>query len=344
MKRLVAALLLASLVSITACTSMDPLSGAEEPEPVKKVKVYEVTSMSMGVPVKVDAGVVASSRIEIASETSGKMIRKLVETGDAVEKGQLLFELDQTEFKAALERAKLAKERVLLELENSKIELRENNNTRIDLLKINLKEAELSIAEASRNLQRTRITSPVSGIVTDLSGLSEGQQVSPGGRLVLIERLDPLHITAAITEKDMLEIREKEQMPVYFPVLDRTLNADILYISPSAGSSPQSGFTLQAKIANRDGELRPGMSAQVILDDSMAQKTIAVPVAAVLKEDGKSYVYTLSGQSTVNKKHVEVGRKNIDHAEIVSGLAEGDTIVIVGQSLLSDGDAVQVVD
>ncbi|MNE76225.1 copper/silver efflux system membrane fusion protein CusB [compost metagenome] len=144
-------------------------------------------------------------------------------------------------------------------------------------------------------------------------------------------------------EKDLLEIEGKETLKLYLPVLDQTVDAKIVYISPSNSGGQQGGFVVKAQIANPENVFRPGMSAQLILDDSMAQKSAAVPIASVLRDGDKHYVFTLSNDRAV-RTQVEVGRKNKDLIEITAGLKEGDSIVVVGQSLLSDGDIVEIVD
>ncbi|WP_166244365.1 efflux RND transporter periplasmic adaptor subunit [Paenibacillus turpanensis] len=343
MKRTAGMILFAGMLLVAACSSKPANAPAEQQETAKRVKTAEVAAVSMGVPVKVEAVLAPSSRLQLTAEVSGKLLAEHIEVGQTVEQGQLLFELDPSDYKATLEKAQLSKERVLIDLENSKEKLREDKPESLNLLKISLKEAELSIQEAGRNIEKTKITSPIAGIVTLASGYSAGQQVNAGQQLAQIEQLDPLYVEAAITEKDLLVFREKQQLQVYLPLLEQTLNADILYISPSVQDQKQNGFSLRAKLPNADGVLRPGMSAQVILDDRLAQKTVAVPISAVLTEDGQSFVYTLSEPTKVKRTKVETGRKNQDYTEITAGLKEGDTIVVVGQSLLSDGDTVEIV-
>lgn len=339
-----AVILAASMTMAAACSSPQALVTDEQAAAAaKKVKTASAAVVSMGVPVKAAGSVIPSARIDMSAEIGGKLTKRQVQVGDAVKQGDLLLELDPTELQSALERAKLAKERVLVELDNSRVQLRDENNNTVQLLQISLKEAELAIQEASRSLQKTKLVSPISGIVTEVQELTAGQQIAPGQKLIQIEQMDPLYVEAVITEQDSLDIGGREELAVYFPVLEETVGAAVQYVSPSA-SGQAGGFQLKLKLANNEGRLRPGMSAQVILDDDKAKGTLAVPVAAVLSEEGSSYVYKVDSAAKAVKTKVEIGRTNKDHAEVISGLAEGDSVVIVGQSLLSDGDNVEVVE
>lgn len=344
MKRVRWMALLLGMLLVGACSAPElETKPAAEQAVMKKVKTGSAVSAVMGVPVKVEASVTSSSRIEIFTEVSGKIAAKHVEVGTKVKSGQVLFELDQSDLKLLLRRAKLVKEKVTIEMENAKEQFRENENNIKDLMGISMKEADLAIEEASRNLSKSTIISPIAGVVVDIAGLTAGQQVNPSMKLVQIEQMDPLHIEATVKEKDLLEIEGKESLKLYLPVLDQTVDAKIVYISPSNAGGQQGGFIVKAQIANSENVFRPGMSAQLILDDSMAQQSAAVPIASVLKDGDNHYVYTLSNDRAV-RTQVEVGRKNKDLIEITAGLKEGDSIIIVGQSLLSDGDIVEIVD
>ncbi|GEM_PF-2813772 len=337
----------AAFALLTACASPQlPVEGEQE-EAVRKVKVTEVSAVSMGEAVRVEAAVQPSSRVEIAAQVSGDLLTKHVSVGDTVESGQTLIELDQADYRSALSRAQLAKEKVLLQLDNHKIQLRNDSNsqnTEVDILQVSLREADLSIQEAQRNLQKAVMKTPISGVVVDMPELAIGQQISPGQQLVQVEQINPLHVEAAVKEQDLQLIQAREQLSVYVPVLDQMMEAEVIYLSPSASSQQGSGFEVKLKIANPNGDIRPGMSAQVILDDSLAQQVLAVPIASVLEEEGNTYVYVVNAESAAVKTEVQVGRKNKDYAEIVNGLQENDRVVSVGQSLLSDGDQVEVVE
>lgn len=342
-------MLAAFVLLLAACSApeAEQESGQQSEEVIRKVKVAEAVMQAMGVPTKTEGVLQAHARVEAAAEIGGTLIKKHVESGAWVEKGQLLYELDQADLKSGLRRAELAKERVLLEMKNAKGQLREEDTSTLDMLSISLKEAELAISDAKRNLERSVIRSPIAGVVTELAPLTIGQQIGQGQRLVQIEQVEPMFVEASITEKDMLVLEERAELAIFLPAFGQSLPAKAVSIVSATASGQQHGFRLKAELEEIPAEwtVRPGMSAHIILDDSLAKETLVVPIAAVLQEDGKPYVYRVpSGGGKVEKVTVEPGRMNQESAEVLSGLRSGDLVVVVGQSLLEDGDAVEVLE
>jgi multidrug efflux pump subunit AcrA (membrane-fusion protein) len=85
------------------------------------------------------------------------------------------------------------------------------------------------------------------------------------------------------------------------------------------------------------------MSAHLILDESGAEPVPAIPLSAVREEDGKTYVFVVDHGKAV-KTEVRLGRINGEYAEVLQGLDEKRQIVHVGQCLLTDGTAVEIVE
>ncbi len=96
------------------------------------------------------------------------------------------------------------------------------------------------------------------------------------------------------------------------------------------------------RIANGQERLKPGMFARVSIDLG-SRNNVVVPDRAVVKQtgSGNKYVYVLNG-STVSYKRVELGRRLDNAYELISGIEDGDTVVITGQSRLADGVRVEV--
>ncbi|MDE5930368.1 MAG: efflux transporter periplasmic adaptor subunit, partial [Muribaculaceae bacterium] len=99
---------------------------------------------------------------------------------------------------------------------------------------------------------------------------------------------------------------------------------------------------VEVTIANPKGEIKPGLFAYVTLDFG-TRSNVVVPDRAVVKQtgSGNKFVYIFS-QGKVSFSQVELGRRLDDGYEIISGVADGDSVVITGQSRLADGAAVQI--
>ncbi len=169
--------------------------------------------------------------------------------------------------------------------------------------------------------------------------VNQGQQVSPGQALIRVEQHQPLLLRASLTERDVVALQGREAVDVYFPLLDRYYSAAIKHIAPSA-SRHGGGFPMELEVENEDLALRPGMSSQVVLDESQARPVLAVPQNAVMKNNGYSFIYVVE-TGIAHKRIVELGRSFKNDVEIISGLSLGEKVVIVGQGLL-EGEEIPV--
>jgi len=211
----------------------------------------------------------------------------------------------------------------------------------IELLEVQFQEAELAYREGMLQLDKLKVTAPVSGTVVEVNS-SAGQRVTPGQGLVRIEQ-QPIHIKALLTEQDLTTVGERDEFAVYFPALDETVQGKVNYIAPSQKQGG-SGFELELAVDNSSEKIHPGMSAQVILDDQLAGEVVAVPCGAVMENNGTPYVYVVADQVAC-KRTVVLGRRSEHDIEIINGLEQGELIVTAGQSLLTeDGTPVEIIN
>ncbi len=103
-------------------------------------------------------------------------------------------------------------------------------------------------------------------------------------------------------------------------------------------------FQAEVRITNKGERILPGMFARVNIDFG-AQSNVVVPDRAIVKQTGSGnrYVYVLHGGNTVSYERVETGRRLDNSYELISGVNDGDTVVISGQARLADGAKVQVI-
>lgn len=94
-------------------------------------------------------------------------------------------------------------------------------------------------------------------------------------------------------------------------------------------------------MANADRKLKPGMKAQVLLTDDNDQVVVTVPTLSVVREGSETFVFVLVGD-TAEKRKVELGRLNETIQEIISGVKEGEQLIVSGQNQLKDKEKVQL--
>lgn len=290
--------------------------------------------------------------VEIKPEVGGRVKKLHVSTGQEVEKGQLLVEIDDsdllTEKQSALteiEGARLKAELARRNYERSKglyesnlisSEIFDNMRSELDIAGNELTKAESELQTVEDKLRKTRITSPADGTILSINVL-EGQvvvaaaSVNNGTTLMNIADLSRLIVNTHVNQVDIANI-EFGQEVVYtsetFP--DIRNEASIDFISPVATIVKNvKGFPVEALIDNPDPRLRPGMTVMMTVPVANASDVVSVPISAVFTEDNaKRIVYVRQGTHT-ERREVKIGITDLFYAEVTSGLKPGEEILLV---------------
>ncbi len=106
-------------------------------------------------------------------------------------------------------------------------------------------------------------------------------------------------------------------------------------------SSQSKSFTLELEVPNGDRKLKPGMKAQILLTEESEQMVVTVPSLSVVREGGETFVFILVGDQ-VEKRKVSLGRVNDTFQEVLSGVSEGEQLIVSGQNQLKDKEKVQL--
>jgi RND family efflux transporter MFP subunit len=243
-----------------------------------------------------------------------------------------------TEFQLEQMEHQLNSLRLDLESSKNKLETLESTNP-LSQMEQALETSRISIKEADRTLEHMEVKAPVSGVLTELP-IEVGMTLPSGFSAAHIERLDPIKIKAELTEEAAKLVRGKKELTFYIPgEIDKT-KAKVSYLADIMSSKTKS-YTLELEVPNADLKLRPGMKAQILLTDEEDQMVVAVPALSVVREEGETYVFILKGDH-VEKRKVELGRMNETVQEVISGVEEGELLVISGHNQLRDQEKVQV--
>lgn len=205
-----------------------------------------------------------------------------------------------------------------------------------------IKKSQTEVSTAQQNLGYTQITAPMSGTVVSIT-TKQGQTVNANQTaptIVTLADLSTVRIKAKISEADVINL--KSGMPVYFNIIgnpDKKFNATLTAIEPapegttanttSSSSDAAVYYMGYFDVPNPDGTLRIDMTAQVYIVQSKADKVLSVPAAAV-KTDPKlgSYVEVAQADGTTRKQAVKTGITNRINTQIISGVNQGDKVVV----------------
>ncbi|MBE9093417.1 efflux RND transporter periplasmic adaptor subunit [Tychonema sp. LEGE 07203] len=184
---------------------------------------------------------------------------------------------------------------------------------------------QLGITANDRGL--VTVVAPISGTVADRE-ITPGESVNSAEKpLMSILNDSRVFATANIYEKDLNQIKIGQVVRVKITSLpDRTFTGKVSFIGSVVGEETRV-VPVKAELNNTEGELKPGMFAELdILTDKTATDVLAIPAAALVEAKGKKMVYIQNGNA-FQSVEVEVGQISGDLVEIKSGLFEGDLIV-----------------
>ncbi len=199
-------------------------------------------------------------------------------------------------------------------------------------------QAQADLAESQR--ENAVITSPLTGIVS-ARNVDAGELVSPGVPAFVVIDTSTLVAETSVSDRMVDRVSKGQKVLVRVGAAGgAAVEGSVDTVGPSVDPRTQ-GYTVKIVLSSPGSEIRPGMFASVSLPVEKREAVLVVPNGAILTESGGDYVYTVSG-GMVKKKSVTAGIADDTLTEVISGLAEGDTVITEGQSFLTDGEKVTV--
>lgn len=352
-----------SVLTATALTTLTLNSCGGEAQqqqaPAPEVEVLTVTPGSATNSVSYPATIKGKTDIAIRPQVSGSITKVLVDEGQHVSKGQLLFTIDPIQFQAAVDQAQAAVNSAKTSVSNA--EITESNQRRLyekniisqyewqlsknalETAKAALAQANAALISARKNLTYCNVTSPSSGVIGTIP-FREGSLVSPSSATPLTTVSDNSQVYAyfSLNEKEILDLTQNgnismaeaiAQMP---PVMLQLANGSVYPIEGKV--STVSGVndlttgssSVRALFDNPNGILRSGSTGMVILPQ-VSNDVIVVPQKATYEIQNLRYVLTLNDSNQTVPTSIEV--LNISDGKtfvVTSGLKSGDRIVVEG--------------
>ena len=291
--------------------------------------------------------------IEIRPQVSGFIVKLCVDEGATVKRGQALFQIDPTQYKAAYDQAKAGVEAAKANLETVTSTL--ENKKMLHEQKI-ISDFEYQTAMnnllAKQNLDFCTVTSPSDGVIGTFP-YRVGSLVSPSVQqpLTTVSQIGDMYVYFSMTEKQLLEMTRSEKslkdqlaaMPeVKLQLADGSIYETSGKIDAVSGVIDQStgSVSMRAIFPNTKNILRSGGTANIIFPYDM-QNVILIPQYATQEIQDKKFVYVLQSDSTL--KHTEIQVSNLSDGKnyiVTSGLNAGDQIVVEGVQILTDGQKI----
>ncbi len=342
MKTIYRSLLIALSIAAVSCSSNKGTKSteaeAEVAVQIPNVEVQAVAAREVVQQVSFTGTVEAEVVNNIAPQAPRRISEIRFDVGDHVRKGDVLVSLENS----ALVQSKA-------QMDNAKIEYDRTD----ELYKIggasksewDARRLQYEVAKASYEnlLENTTLLAPISGIVT-ARNYDKGDMAG-GLPVLVIEQIRPVKIMINISESLFAKVRKGMKVYVTLEAYgDEQFTGTISRIYPTINTSTRT-FAAEVSIPNNDERIRPGMFARVTLPYGKNVRIVA-PDRAVnkLMGSGDRYVYVLEADGTVRYAKVELGRRMDAEWEILSGLEDGQTVVVKGQTALTNGCKVNVMN
>ena len=323
---------------------------------VKGVTLETVKAVAVPDLLDVIGSVRARTSAVVSTRIPGSISVLRVREGDRVKKGQLLLQLDAQENQAtaavataaideahrgldeALSRKKLAdstydrysnllKEQAIsrqeFDVRQAEKDMAAQGAARAGS---RLKQAQEGAKAATTVSDYTRIIAPLSGVIASKQA-DLGATVFPGQPLMTIEDDSSYQLELALPESVATKVKPGSALQITLDALGSTFAAKIAEIVPTADPGSR---TFVAKIVLSQKGLKSGMFGRGAVNLGTSSRGITVPKKAVVERGALTVIWTVDANNSAHMRIVKVGRQTGDRFEIVSGLSEGDRVVISG--------------
>lgn len=278
----------------------------------------------------------AEQEVELAFGAVGRVSVLNVRLGSHVRKGEILAELENLDLKQTFTKATSDLQRARSLLQSKVLASAESEDA--------LKAHEL----AHSNYEKSLIRAPFDGVVAEINlevgQLSQITTVIPKALIRLVD-LEPRFVEAEIDEVDLPLVRVGLPARVKILAVRREpFDAVVRKVVPFVNAAREQDRTSQIELTvdNRGIPLPVGASADVEIVTETREEVLAIPSRTVFGPARSRYVFKLEGR-TARRTPIETGLANYDRTEVMSGLTEGDLVLIPrGSTDLSDGAAVVV--
>ena len=348
-------------------------------EEVKRGKIAQTVSAT--------GEISATNLVDVGAQVSGQIKKMHVKIGDVVKEGDLIAEIDNVTQVNEVNTRKAQLQTYQAQLESAQVALKiaqrkysrykslasadavskeefeatedslATNRAKIKELQSSIRQTQIAINTAEKDLGYTRITAPSAGTVVSLV-VEQGQtinssQTSP--TVVQIADLTSMTNKMQIAEGDATKV--KAGQTVNFTILsepDTPISAKLDSIDPGLTTMSQGSYSkstdttsnaiyyyARATVPNPEGKLAIGMTTQNTVEIASADNGLMVPTVAIKAKDGKKFVRVLEANNQAVDREIQTGLKDSMNTEVKSGLNEGEKVVMSEMGAAEKAEAVE---
>ena len=340
---------------LCGCGKKEPAAAPQSRE--REVEVMLPQKRMLEIWDKYTARIEGEKSVEIKARVNGYLEKILFKDGARVGEGDVLFEIDARPFEAAVEAHEAAIEEIKTKIELAKSNLerakellqvnaisREVYETRLSELKsqnAKMLMAQANLREAKLNLEFTKVRSPISGYVSRRY-VDEGNLVENSKTLLAdVVSRDVVYAYFEVSERDIIRYNASglvrdlnrgntKNLPVSLSLMDDSRARAFGNLTYADNKLESSSLEFRAEIENKNGDLYPGMFAELELRAGEPQEKLLIPEAAIGTDLVGRFVYVADKDDIARYRKVEIGELVGADRVIEEGLSEADRVIVNG--------------
>ncbi len=284
----------------------------------------------------------ANNDVNVISETQGVVREVFVKVGDQVKSDVILVRVDDEIPRSNLATAEINHEKAKRDFERSEALYQENSISisQFEAARLGLKAAENQRDIARRQMENTKIKSPISGTV-NARLVNVGTMVAPGTTVANVVDITTLRVRVNVSEREAFQLKPGDKVDVSTDVYPGVAFQGAI---DNIGSKADEAHTYAVEILLRNSAehpLKAGMFARVSLVSIQPRATLAIPRDALIGSSKNAEVFVVRA-GVADRRSIVVGRQTATALEVLQGLEEGDSVVTSGHSNLVDRSRVVV--
>jgi membrane fusion protein (multidrug efflux system) len=314
--------------------------------PAVSVSAATVQTVSWQRRIDAVASLVALQSVHLTPQLPGQVTALYFHSGQHVDKGERLLQLDDS-----TQLAQLASDQAAVELAQTKyaraqrlFATRAASEADVQAAHAGYQTAQAAVAGDRAALAKLAVRAPFAGWL-GVREVSLGQYLTPGSGIATLTVLDPVRVQFTVPQSEIGAIATGQAVGLTVDAFPgRTFAAKVSALAAEVDASSRN-VTVEAKLPNPQHLLRPGMFARARILVGAPRQAVAVPTVAITYNTYGDYVYrveTRDGHEVAVATPVRTGESRDALTQVLSGLKSGEQVVTAGQLKLHDGAAVKV--
>ncbi len=366
--------------AVTALVIFRLSTGAKtDPQKTRLITVGTVSPLKEDLDIRLSytADISPNQVVNLFSRVDGYITKLHVDKGDFVKAGQLLMEIDHTDYlhtvnqakanlaassakvaqqKAALRNARLTLDRMQALIKDQFVSQQDLDNAQVNFdaavaalesLDAQVKQMEVALAQADTNLTYSYIRAPFAGYIAERN-LDTGAYVTGAASststmsrsMLSLHDIDRVRVLIEVVEKDIPTIHIGQKAGLRAEAYPhRVFEGQVTRIVQALNRETRT-MTVEIDLPNKDRRLKGGMFARVEVMVGSHRQAVQIPIDAVSRLEDTQYVFVVR-EGKAQRVNVAIGVRNDNRVEITHGLTGDETVILSGKDLVHDGTPVQ---